>query len=451
MFTTNPRRRRDGRRDVTLSGVDESAPRIPSAPARRNRALCILLVLAGLVRFAFILTQPTDAEALNRLPDQVEYLQLARNLLDGRGLVLRDDRFDQDVYAYRMPGYPAFVAAIGADVRAVRVAQVLVDVSTVLATVLIARRWLTERGSLFAGALVALNPFLIFFSGLILSETLYTATLVWGVYCLLDARRWVWWLGLPLLLFGIYVRPAALGLPVVLGVATSLLNWREWATYHHRRVSPGVPWALVYYVGLMALLLTPLVLTPWMLRNQRLLGSPVWLTSNGGITAYDGFNPLQIVKPWTERGGSDQTIILALPELRGMGEIERDQYLKQKASEFLKRYPSEVPAITLFKVLRTWSPVPLSADYGRKVIYLLAGAVYGVPLLVLTVVGLLRLGTLSAGVKLVLITPALYFTVVHAMTVGSLRYRIPVEPLLAVIACSALGKQRAPDEAPVPV
>ena len=64
----------------------------------------------------------------------------------------------------------------------VRLAQALLDTSTVLAIYLLARRFREERGALVAAAIVAVNPFLIYFSGLVLSETLFTAMLAWGLY-----------------------------------------------------------------------------------------------------------------------------------------------------------------------------------------------------------------------------------------------------------------------------
>jgi hypothetical protein len=51
---------------------------------------------------------------------------------------------------------------------------------------------------------------------------------------------------------------------------------------------------------------------------------------------------------------------------------------------------------------------------------------------VLVLIGLIR-GRLSGRVKLFLLAPAAYFTVVHMLTVGSLRYRVPAEPPLAVL------------------
>src|SRR5437762_1369249 len=106
----------------------------------------------------------------DRLPDQAEYLELAQNLLNGQGLKFYDERFWQYVHAYRMPGYPIFVAAFGAHVQLVRAAQAILDTLTVLATYLLARHLLDKKASLLAAIAIAFNPFLIYFSALILSE-----------------------------------------------------------------------------------------------------------------------------------------------------------------------------------------------------------------------------------------------------------------------------------------
>jgi hypothetical protein len=75
---------------------------------------------------------------------------------------------------------------------------------------------------------------------------------------------------------------------------------------------------------------------------------------------------------------------------------------------------------------------------------MLIGLGYSVPLFGLTLVGLLRLGT-PVGVKALCLAPAIYFTAVVAVSVGSLRYRIPAEPPMAVIAAAGLmrGKYQA--------
>ena len=57
----------------------------------------------------------------------------------------------------------------------------------VITAYLLARRWLPPRACLFAGTFVACNPYLIYFTGLILTETLFTSMLAWGLV-LITAR-----------------------------------------------------------------------------------------------------------------------------------------------------------------------------------------------------------------------------------------------------------------------
>lgn len=402
--------------------------------------------LAGVLLAGFVLrlglgwTLSTDVDELRaRLPDQGEYLALAASLIEGNGLVLHDARFEQDVYAHRMPGYPAFVAVLGANVSAVRVTQALLDVSTALAVFLIIRRFMPVRGALLGAVCVAFNPYLIYFSTLVLSETLYTAMLTWGVWMLLQPRgAWVGW---ALLLVSVYVRPSAIGLSAGMGAVCAFVNHASWGAYDQQvgllrqRLAPAIG------IFLLSLLATVLMLIPWSWRNKVVLGSNVWLTTNGGVTAYDGFNPTQLDKSWREQGGSDQRFLVSMPELKKVGEVERDRRLNSMARQFVSEHPWPAIQLTGMKILRTWSPVPLSTEYGGRSIYVLVGLVYGVPFFGAVLIGLFRpvsRGGLPGKIKLVLLAPALYFTCVHALSVGSLRYRVPVEPVLAVLAVSAI-------------
>jgi hypothetical protein len=100
----------------------------------------------------------------------------------------------------------------------------------------------------------------------------------------------------------------------------------------------------------------------------------------------------------------------------------------------MNSHPKETLILTLKKIARTWSPVPLSAEFGRPV-YRWISAIYSVPFDVLVLIGMFS-SALRPSAKALLLIPAVYFTMVHAMSVGSLRYRVPVEPMLAVIAAA---------------
>src|SRR5262249_38300212 len=110
-------------------------------------------------------------------------------------------------------------------------------------------------------------------------------------------------------------------LPIVLGICSMFMM-------HHPGARSGV-WMRAPVATTM-MLLTIAVLTPWALRNYSKLHRWVWLTTNGGITRYDGFNA-------EATGASDQSFI-GQPEmilLRSMSEVERDEYLSARANRWI--------------------------------------------------------------------------------------------------------------------
>jgi hypothetical protein len=92
--------------------------------------------------------------------------------------------------------------------------------------------------------------------------------------------------------------------------------------------------------------------------------------------------------------------------------------------------------LAVLKAGRTWSPVPLSQ--GDRPFYLLAGLAYSLPVFVLAAGGLL-FSDLPRHAKVFLLAPAAYLTLVHMASVGSLRYRLPAEPTLAILAAAGLA------------
>lgn len=413
--------------------MSETSGRASSATHRR---WLVIILLAGLViRAGWGLSRPVDDASIESLPDQRGYLELGRNLINGKGLSFIDPRFGtigadgtpggQTLFATRTPGYPVFIAACGGSVRVVRVLQALLDTSTALAIYLLARKLgACEIAALIAAALVAFNPFLVYFSALLLTETLYTAALAWAMVLMLLGRRpWLLLAGVVLLAEAVLVRPAGIGLAVVL--AAGAVFARDAVRPLQSNRSTAKLLMLSATLAVFAIVITVEVLYPWAERNHRVLGRWVWSTSNDGITAYDGFHP-------GARGDSDMRFLESMPEARPMGELERSDYFSVKAKRAIQDDPGRLVVLTLRKIARTWSPVPLSEEFGRPAYKLIALA-FALPFDVLVIVGIAR-GGLRRSAVLFLLLPALYFTAIHAMSVGSLRYRVPAEPALAVLA-----------------
>jgi hypothetical protein len=118
-----------------------------------------------------------------------------------------------------------------------------------------------------------------------------------------------------------------------------------------------------------------------------------------------------------------------------MGEVERSDYLSRKAGEYIGARPGECVMLAVKKIARLWSPYPLSAQFSRP-LYVAVLLVYSLPVMLLAA-GCIVLRRLPWPATLLLVTPALYLTVIHAASVSSLRYRLPAEPMIAVLAAGA--------------
>jgi len=390
-----------------------------------------IVLTALLLRLGWVIRLPADQAFVQRLPDQLEYLELGRNLRAGQGLHFVDTRFSDVVYAYRMPLYPVLIAACGGQVQLVRIVQCFIDASGVLAVYLLGRRLGSRSVGLYAAAILTVNPFLIYFCGLILSETLFAAMLIWGMLLLLisqpgDSRSFLrallaWCGGMLMLALSVLVRPSALLLPTILCVAAAFVNRHGRQPYDWRWLPP---------VGSFALLLTGLVLLPWAWRNRLVLDTWVWTTTNSGITLYDGLNP-------DATGASDQRFIRNMPQLKTMDEVGRSRYLTDLAIQFVREHPRRAIELAGIKIARLWSPIPLSSQFGNDWRMLAVAAGYMVPMYLLTLLGL-WLSPVPRSAKLLLLLPAAYFTMAHALTIGSLRYRLPADVPMAILAGAGL-------------
>ncbi len=404
---------------------------VTSSPKSHYWLLILILLLALGLRLGWGMSRSTDPESLSNLPDQNEYIQIAKSVLDGYGFVFYDNTFRGNVYAYRMPGYPLFLAACGNNLLIIRIVQSLLETSSVLAVYLIGRRLVGGSTGLLAALLTAIHPYLIYFSSTILSETLFTSMLIWGMYLLLGTSRIRFISGVVLLILSIYVRPSAMLLPALLAIGAQLVR----VVRRHRSF-----WQIPAGTG--TILLTLLCLSPWLIRNQQVLKSWILTTTNSGITFYDGANP-------RADGSSNQRFFRNWPELKNMGEVERSTYLAKLASDYALSNPARYLRLAGAKIARTWSPMPLSDEFKSNRMYVLAGLGVVGPLFLLGIYGLTS-KKMNRSMKLYLLLPAVYFTAVHAMTVGSLRYRVPVDVPIAILAAAGAVRLVAGDKEVAP-
>ncbi len=246
---------------------------------RQHFRFFLLATLAALgLRIFFIFRFPVVTT------DSFVYGDLAKNWLQ-HGIYGLSGPDEISATYIRLPGYPAFLAAVFAifgmeHYRAVLLVQMFVDLGTGFLIADMARRLLSPRAAKAAFLLAALCPFLASYAAAALTETLeifFTAlALDFAIAGLetLEERRMLPWLGCGLATSAaILLRPDG-GL-VLLAIELSLagLLIRGWRG--RRRAGAPAPHLLavphILKVGLILALVSLAPLVPWGLRNLRTL------------------------------------------------------------------------------------------------------------------------------------------------------------------------------------
>ena len=238
-----------------------------------------LAVLAGLaLRVFFVLKFPVTDSG-----DAPFYIELAWNWLKHGvyGFPVNGQLTPVDM---RVPGYPAFLAAVfafaGNSPRAVMLAQAVLDLATCFLIALIAARLAPEisrRRVALAGLwLAALCPFTANYAAVALTETLTIFLTTLAILMLLETdlgekiivareRRPTSWLLNPWFLaglvvgFGTLVRPETPLLLFAAGLVLAVKWWRP------------VDWLKLLRAGLLLAVGVILPLVPWAARNRRTL------------------------------------------------------------------------------------------------------------------------------------------------------------------------------------
>jgi len=216
--------------------------------------------------FVFTLPHVTDDSRL--------YADIAKNWLTHGVYGITDAGQIVPTYV-RLPGYPAFLAAVFAifgkdNFRAVLLLQVLADLGTCFVVADMARRMLSSRAAKAAFLLTALCPFLANYTAAALTETLevfFTALAldlaVLGLNTL-DEGRMKPWMGCGLAIAAdIFLRPDGGLLLAAVGLYLAILLVRRWWA--------GRPCRHVIWAGVLVAVFALAPLVPWTVRNLRTL------------------------------------------------------------------------------------------------------------------------------------------------------------------------------------
>jgi hypothetical protein len=400
-----------------------------------DRILLLLTLLGFAVRVAFLLFEP----ACEAVGDEPTWLALALHELGrpNRGL----SPFRTRVLFYP-PVYPYFIAILArvfGSARAVLWAQTVLGALLVPAVGRVGRLAIGRRTGLVAAAITAVYPELPWYSAHYWSETVYVLLLWWAIERTLAAdsapsSRTAAAAGA---LWGLSCLTRELSLYLV-PIAVVWLLRAPIATWWRMRAARTMPWA--WGRAGMLVLATVLVVAPWTVRNAIVYHAFVPVSTMGGLNLWQGNTRLTHLE------------IYAVLATKG-GPVERDRYCRAMAWQSIaarqpwwvfEKIHEQMPefwkanAEVLDHVVGRQACGPLSR--GQVIALEIAFVAPYLLVLAIALVGLARL-RLTGGSLLPVVLLAAY-NAAHVIAYATTRFRLPVLPVLFLLAGAALAGGR---------
>ena len=409
------------------------------------KKIIIIFILALLLRLLYIFAFP-QAQVTPAL-DSYEYDRLGWNLASGKGF-----SFDGiNPYLRRGPIYPIVLAAIfklfGHSYLAVRIIQVFLAAFIVMLSYIIGKRCFGQKIGMLASIITALYPALIFYTGLIMSEIVFTFLLCFSFFAILKGyqdklRYWYIISGVCLGLTAL-CRSEAIMLPLLVLVVLLLVE-------HNKKIAFINFLILAFFMSL--------VVIPWTLRNYHIAKEFIPVQYSSGEAFWIG-----TYQQYPDEGMSvnlekepARSIIKDL-YLTGLTQQEKriiiDKHLSDDAIKRVIEHPFSYLIYRFKKHYQFWigghsNVVVALADsllsYFEQRNYIKFAIKCGLLLLNLIIILLGLYGFMVAiwkkinlGFTLITGTPIIYIPLVHFFFPASPRFQIPILPLIIIF--SSLG------------
>lgn len=374
-------------------------------------AICSFVILAGIF-YSYHLGDYLQ------YPDERDYIHLARNIISYRAYTLDG----LHATASRPPGYPfvlSLLAAAGMSETQMRIFNFFLLAGSIALLSSVLKSIHNRLSGIIAAILLVGYPVLFYTAGIVVPQTM-------GMFLLLLAvRLTVASKGSPLcryFLAGIAWGVHLLAIPGSVFALGIFLLWPPW----HARSIKGLRYSLVLLVG------TALIVAPWMMRNNRVFGKSVLISTNSGMNLLLGNN-----ENATPSGGATIRIARYWQMAKGLNEAQQDSLLGKKAIEFITKNKLQSLKMYFLKILNHFNftnqlGAVEESSRARDIIMLVT---YG-PLLTLFVLRLVSASEFSLKREEIFFL-AIYFggALFYAVYFTRIRFRVPFDSLLiAVVA-----------------
>jgi len=403
-----------------------------------RRPLLLLTALAFLVRVAALLLLP----ACHTAGDEPSWVALGTQELQPLS-PLRNDLI------FYPPLYPYFIALVwraAGSLEAVLWVQAAIGALLAPAVARVGARTFGARVGLWAGVVAAVHPELVWFATRFWSETLFVVLLWWAIERTLAAdgdgstrtaatAGLLWALASLTRELALYLVPLAALLLWRPRGATS--GWRDWLRPSRTRFA--APAALV--------LTALLAIAPWTVRNAIVFRAFIPVSTMGGLNLWQGNTTLPHLQIYEVLARID-------------GPVAQDRYSRRMAWDTIAaRQPAWIAEKLGEQMPEFWKAGSEVLDHlvGREACGPLSASTL-VPielalvlpylaLLALALVGIARLRFGPDAAWLVLLLAA--YNAAHVVAYATTRFRLPIMPVVFLVAAAALVGRREGSLAPL--
>ncbi len=353
--------------------------------------------------------------------DTTSYYEIAQNIIQGQGFVQAGSPFR------RTPVFPLLLATalkFHLSFLWVQIFQAIMGAATSVILWMLGREMFGEPAGLIAAGIHSIDYLSVRQTVAIMPEITLVFLLLLGTWIMARGIREnrPSKMALGGILAGLTVLTKEVFMLYFLGTCFLVLFTRH-------------PWRRKFLLAVSFLILFLMTLSPWLVRNHQISGKWFLITANGGHVFYLGNNSTtdsrMVGEEWDYNFDSHYPV--GDPNLPQLFTVEADRYLLQLGLEYLRKDPVRFLEQAGKKLVRFWFPfytdVPLLTQWLTFFSY--------APVFVLGFFGMI--GLIGRWREFfLLMAPIFYLTLIHTVTISSIRYRYPVMPFLMLFAAFAI-------------
>lgn len=244
---------------------------------------------------------------------------------------------------YTTVGYPVLLAlfykVFGASLWVAKGLNLSLSfLNNLLVLAILKRTTVSERGRKIIFALFALFPSTIFYNSVVGTEILFTTILLALTLLYLSEVKYKYVLMGILVGLGTLIKPFFIAYFLAIFLAEFLSK---------RRLGPSLRH------GLLVLVMSLLVLAPWLYRNYLLIGESTWVSNNGGIVLYINNNSQNHSGRWMPAEDVENSLVNT-SEYSVANATEKNKMLSQAAKAWIVSHPWEFVSLGLKRLANTF-------------------------------------------------------------------------------------------------